>query len=196
MGFYGTIRLADRTELKVACPSTQYAVEFGCLFLRFLLYFPTVGHRTDGLPDSRYTLRRWLFAYIRPAILLPVHLSECITQKIKPRTTSGSAPALTLSRLARCSHYIAACQLADRLTRSFHRELQQLCYLRCRPACYRLERLPCRTGISPLKTNALSRRTIDRWSLVIDIRGHARHHPGWFVSVVDAPEAWPGSLSM
>ena len=35
-------------------------------------------------------------------------------------------------------------------------------YLRYRPDCYRLERLPCRAGISPLKTNALSRRTVDR----------------------------------
>ncbi|MHB1768541.1 MAG: PIN domain-containing protein [Phycisphaerae bacterium] len=34
------------------------------------------------------------------------------------------------------------------------------CYLRYRPDCYRLERLLCRAGISPLKTNALSRRTV------------------------------------
>ena len=49
------------------------------------------------------------------------------------------------------------------ITRPFHRELRQLRYLRYRPDCYRLERLLCRAGISPLKTNALSRRTVVRW---------------------------------
>ena len=76
-------------------------------------------------------------------------------------------PPFDFSRLARCSLYIAACPLAARLMRTLHRELRQLCYLRCRPDCYRLERPICRAGISPAENQRLCtahcRQRHNRW---------------------------------
>src|ERR1035437_4781264 len=41
-----------------------------------------------------------------------------------------------------------------------HRKLRQLCCLRCRFDCYRVERTSSRAGVSPAEVQRLSRRTV------------------------------------
>jgi len=53
-----------------------------------------------------------------------------------------------------------ACTLAESLNDPLHRKLRQLCCLRCRFDCFRVERTSSRTGVAPAGVQRLSRRTI------------------------------------
>jgi WD40-like Beta Propeller Repeat len=53
-----------------------------------------------------------------------------------------------------------ACTLAESPGDPLHRELRQLCCLRCRLDCYRVERTSSRAGVAPAEVQRLSRRTV------------------------------------
>src|ERR1700731_1370636 len=52
-----------------------------------------------------------------------------------------------------------ACTLAESLNDPLYRKLRQLCCLRCRFDCYRVERTSSRAGVAPAEAQRLSRRT-------------------------------------
>src|SRR5207245_10681544 len=54
---------------------------------------------------------------------------------------------------------VTACTLAESPCDPLHRELRQLCCLRCRLDCYRVERTSSRAGVAPAEVQRLSRRT-------------------------------------
>src|SRR5260370_26236759 len=56
--------------------------------------------------------------------------------------------------------HVTACTLAESPSDPLHRELRQLCFLRCRLDCYRVERTSSRAGVAPAVVQRLSRRTI------------------------------------
>jgi len=56
--------------------------------------------------------------------------------------------------------HVMACTLAESPRDPLHRELRQLCCLRCRLDCYRVERTSSRAGVAPAEVQRLSRRTI------------------------------------
>src|SRR6478672_7174798 len=56
--------------------------------------------------------------------------------------------------------HVMACTLAESPSDPLHRELRQLCCLRCRLDCYRVERTSSRAGVSPTEVQRLSRRTL------------------------------------
>jgi hypothetical protein len=56
--------------------------------------------------------------------------------------------------------HVTACTLAESPCDPLHRELRQLCCLRCRLDCYRVERTSSRAGVSPAEVQRLSRRTV------------------------------------
>src|SRR6202142_4017982 len=56
--------------------------------------------------------------------------------------------------------HVMACTLAESPSDPFHRELRQLCCLRCRLDCYRVERTSSRAGVAPAEVKRLSRRTV------------------------------------
>src|SRR6478672_11331299 len=66
--------------------------------------------------------------------------------------------------------HVTACTLAESPCDPLHRELRQLCCLRCRLDCYRVERTSSRAGVAPAEVQRLSRRT---FSPIIE--GHSRH---------------------
>jgi len=53
-----------------------------------------------------------------------------------------------------------ACTLAESPSDPLHRKLRQLCYLRRRFDCYRVERTSSRAGVAPAGVQRLSRRTV------------------------------------
>src|ERR1017187_5444797 len=55
--------------------------------------------------------------------------------------------------------HVTACTLAESPSDPLHRELRQLCCLRCRLDCYRVERTSSRAGVAPAEVQRLSRRT-------------------------------------
>src|SRR5271157_3401742 len=62
--------------------------------------------------------------------------------------------------------HVTACTLAESPSDPLHRELRQLCCLRCRLDCYRVERTSSRAGVAPAVVQRLSRRTVTpaiRW---------------------------------
>ncbi len=84
-----------------------------------------------------------------------------------PPETVGSAPAIVFSGPAQRSLHVTACTLAESPSDPLHRGLRQLCCLRCRLDCYRVERTSSRAGVSPAEVQRLSRRTVSptiRWS--------------------------------
>src|SRR5437870_10600052 len=56
--------------------------------------------------------------------------------------------------------HVTACTLAESPSDPFHRKLRQLCCLRCRFDCYRVERTSSRAGVAPAVVERLSRRTV------------------------------------
>ena len=56
--------------------------------------------------------------------------------------------------------HVTACTLAESLNDPLHRKLRQLCCLRRRFDCYRVERTSSRAGVAPAEVQRLSRRTI------------------------------------
>src|SRR6266850_4890369 len=56
--------------------------------------------------------------------------------------------------------HVTACTLAESPSDPFHRKLRQLCCLRCRFDCYRVERTSSRAGVAPAVVQRLSRRTV------------------------------------
>jgi hypothetical protein len=56
--------------------------------------------------------------------------------------------------------HVTACTLAESPSDPLHRELRQLCCLRCRLDCYRVERTSSRAGVAPAEVQRLSRRTV------------------------------------
>ena len=77
-----------------------------------------------------------------------------------PPETVGSAPAIVFSGPAQRSLHVTACTLAESPSDPLHRGLRQLCCLRCRLDCYRVERTSSRAGVSPAEVQRLSRRTV------------------------------------
>src|ERR1700680_1355556 len=76
---------------------------------------------------------------------------------------------LTNSKVGSCNYFfgacsafthVTACTLAESPSDPLHRELRQLCCLRCRLDCFRVERTSSRAGVSPAEVQRLSRRTI------------------------------------
>src|SRR5207248_5138596 len=57
-----------------------------------------------------------------------------------PRETVGSAPAIIFFGACSAFTHVTACTLAESPSDPFHRELRQLCCLRCRLDCYPVER--------------------------------------------------------
>src|ERR1700745_4231212 len=56
--------------------------------------------------------------------------------------------------------HVMACTLAESPSDPLHRELRQLCCLRCRLDCYRVERTSSRAGGAPAVVQRFSRRTV------------------------------------
>src|SRR5262250_2062983 len=56
--------------------------------------------------------------------------------------------------------HVTACTLAESPRDPFHRKLRQLCCLRCRFDCYRVERTSSRAGVAPAEVQRLSRSTV------------------------------------
>jgi hypothetical protein len=56
--------------------------------------------------------------------------------------------------------HVTACTLAESPSDPLHRELRQLCCLRCRLDCFRVERTSSRAGVAPAVIQRLSRRTL------------------------------------
>src|SRR5262249_58856453 len=56
--------------------------------------------------------------------------------------------------------HVMACTLPEPPRDPLHRKLRQLCCLRCRFDCHRVERTSSRTGVAPAEVQRLSRRTI------------------------------------
>src|SRR6476659_1769169 len=56
--------------------------------------------------------------------------------------------------------HVMACTLAESPSDPLHRELRQLCCIRCRLDCYRVERTSSRAGVAPAEVQRLSRRTV------------------------------------
>ena len=77
--------------------------------------------------------------------------------------------------------HVTACTLAESPSDPLHRELRQLCCLRCRLDCYRVERTSSRAGVAPAVVQRLSRRTITpiNLALLTDAEGRRRSslHP-------------------
>src|SRR5882762_9656426 len=78
-------------------------------------------------------------------------------------------PSPCNSKVGSCNHFfgacsaftrVTACTLAESPSDPLHRELRQLCCLRCRLDCYRVERTSSRAGVAPAVVQRLSRRTI------------------------------------
>jgi len=78
-------------------------------------------------------------------------------------------PSLCNSQVGSCNYcfgacsaftHVMACTLAESLNDPFHRKLRQLCCLRCRLDCYRVERTSSRAGVAPAEVQRLSRRTV------------------------------------
>src|ERR1039458_1929132 len=78
-------------------------------------------------------------------------------------------PSLCNSKVGSCNCFfgacsafthVMACTLAESPSDPLHRELRQLCCLRCRLDCYRVERTSSRAGVAPAVVQRLSRRTI------------------------------------
>jgi len=65
------------------------------------------------------------------------------------RKRSGSASALSVSRLAQRSLGLQPTCSPSRLNGPLHQRLRQLCYLRRRFDCYRAERTSSRVGLPP-----------------------------------------------
>src|SRR6476620_210205 len=66
--------------------------------------------------------------------------------------------------------HVMACTLAESPSDPLHRELRQLCCLRCRLDCYRVERTSSRAGVAPAEVQRLSRRTFSptgSWKRII-----------------------------
>jgi hypothetical protein len=61
--------------------------------------------------------------------------------------------------------HVTACTLAKSPSDPLHRGLRQLCCLRCRLDCFRVERTSSRAGVSPAEVQRLSRRTFTSVSL-------------------------------
>src|ERR1035437_1663987 len=51
--------------------------------------------------------------------------------------------------------HVMACTLAESPSAPFHRKLRQLCCLRCRFDCYRVERTSSRAGVAPAEVQRL-----------------------------------------
>jgi hypothetical protein len=56
--------------------------------------------------------------------------------------------------------HVTACTLAESPSDPLHRGLRQLCCLRCRLDCFRVERTSSRAGVAPAEVQRLSRRTV------------------------------------
>ena len=78
-------------------------------------------------------------------------------------------PSPCSSKVGSCNHFfgacsafthVTACTLAESPCDPLHRELRQLCCLRCRLDCYRVERTSSRAGVAPAEVQRLSRRTV------------------------------------
>src|SRR5207344_1112832 len=77
-----------------------------------------------------------------------------------PQISSGSAPALSFSRLAQRLLALRPADSPSRLCDPLHRRPRRLCHLHRRSDCYRVERSSSRAGLSlPLWINTFSRRT-------------------------------------
>src|SRR5208283_3350553 len=70
-----------------------------------------------------------------------------------------SAPAIVFSGACSAFTHVMACTLAESPSDPLHRKLRQLCCLRCRFDCYRVERTSSRAGVAPAEVQRLSRRT-------------------------------------
>ena len=77
-------------------------------------------------------------------------------------------PSLCNSQVGSCNCFfgacsafthVTACTLAESPSDPLHRKLRQLCCLRCRFDCYRVERPVPGRELHPLKSSAFSRRT-------------------------------------
>ena len=77
-----------------------------------------------------------------------------------PPETVRSAPAIVFFGAFSAFTPVTACTLAESPSDPLHRELRQLCCLRCRLDCYRVERTSSRAGVAPAEVQRLSRRTI------------------------------------
>jgi hypothetical protein len=75
-----------------------------------------------------------------------------------PHTQVGSCNCF----FGACSAFthVMACTLAESLNDPLHRKLRQLCCLRRRFDCYRVERTSSRAGVPPAEVQRLSRRTV------------------------------------
>src|SRR6266700_614289 len=71
-----------------------------------------------------------------------------------PREKVGSAPATVFFEACSAFTHVTACTLAESLNDPLHRKLRQLCCLRCRFDCYRVERTSSQAGVHPLKSSA------------------------------------------
>ena len=78
-------------------------------------------------------------------------------------------PSLCNSQVGSCNCFfeacsafthVMACTLAESPCDPLHRKLRQLCCLRCRFDCYRVERTSSRAGVAPAEVQRLSRRTV------------------------------------
>src|SRR5439155_24208366 len=78
-----------------------------------------------------------------------------------------------------CSAFtrVTACTLAESPCDPLHRELRQLCCLRCRLDCYRVERTSSRAGVAPAEVQRLSRRTFSPTECRSLLRSSRAHEP-------------------
>jgi hypothetical protein len=77
-----------------------------------------------------------------------------------PCVTVRSAPAIIVSGPAQRSLTLWPACSPSRLATLCSRKLRQLCCLRCRFDCYRVERTSSRAGVAPAEVQRLSRRTV------------------------------------
>jgi hypothetical protein len=112
------------------------------------------------------------YAYM-PSPLTPAGSIELIRSSVSiasglPRETRRSAPAISLSGPAQRSLTLRRARSRSRQNDPLHREPQQLCCLRCRLGCHRVERTSSRAEVAPAVVHRLSRRTVSTvrdWSV-------------------------------
>jgi len=73
--------------------------------------------------------------------------------------------------------HVMACTLAESPSDPLHRRLRQLCCLRCRLDCYRVERTSSRAGVSPAEVQRLlTAHCCNNYSWVGDGMGAVKLH--------------------
>jgi hypothetical protein len=87
-----------------------------------------------------------------------VRSSVSIASGLPPKNVR-SAPATTFSGPAQRSLTLRPARSLSRQATLLHRGLRQLCCLRCRLDCFRVERTSSRAGVSPAEVQRFSRCT-------------------------------------